>query len=151
MEHKKLFLSGVAALIGGLAQTYFLLWCWSLIAAYSPFASWLVGLGIRGIALRTVVGLADTATTVILCIPAACLLLLLRPRRLWLYTLLAVLPSFVWLNRELPGTVVPLPWGQVILGWVPELLALPGAVCLVRFIASASNNSFKPNPLRGSA
>ncbi|WP_457095883.1 hypothetical protein [Lysobacter sp. P5_B9] len=150
MTLKTLPVSATVAVLVGLAQAYFLLLCWAYIGAYSPLPRWLIGLGLHGPSLRAVVLVIDFLTSVILCIPAALVLLRLRPAKIWLYLALAVVPSFVWLNYHLVGTS---NLGGFVLGWLPELLALPGAAWLLHFlgISGASNNSFKPKPLRGSA
>jgi hypothetical protein len=151
MKSEKLLLSITAALLAGVLQTWFLLWCWAFIASYSPLTGWLLGTGLRGTAFYTTVGLVDLATTVVLCLPVAYVLFQLRPKRIWLYLALAVIPSFIWLNRALPGASFHPPIGQMVLASLSEWAALPVAVWLVRATGGASNKSFKPNPLRGSA
>ena len=150
MQLKTLPASAAIAVAVGLAQTYFLLFCWAYIGAYSPILGWLAGLGLHGSAIRAAIFPFDFLTSVVLCIPAALVLLRLRPARLWLYLVLAVIPSFIWLNRQLVGAS---DLGGFVLGWLPELFALPAAAWLVHFIGKrgAPNNSFKPKPLRGSA
>ena len=150
MQPRALSVSAAIAFVVGLAQTYFLLTCWAYIGAYSPLPHWLVGIGLHGSAFRAAMLPIDFLTSVIICIPAALVLLRLRPAKIWLYLAISVIPSFIWLNRQLVG--VP-NLGHFVLGWLPELFALPAATWLVHFIGmrGAPNNSFKPKPLRGSA
>ena len=150
MQLKTFPMSVAIAVAVGIAQTYFLLFCWAYIGAYSPLLGWLAGLGLNGSAIRAAVFPFDFFTSVALCIPAALVLLRLRPAKIWLYLALAVIPSFIWLNRQLVGGP---NLGDFVLGWLPELFALPAAAWLVHFIGKrgAPNNSFKPKPLRGSA
>jgi hypothetical protein len=150
MQLKTLPISAAIAVAVGCAQTYFLLFCWAYVGAYSPMLGWLVDLGLHGSAIRAAIFPFDFLISVTLCIPAALVLLRLRPAKLWLYLALAVIPSFIWLNRQLVGTS---SLGDFVLGWLPELFALPAAAWLAHFIGKrgASDNSFKPKPLRGSA
>ena len=145
--------SGVAAILIGVAQFYFLLYCWVYIAAYTPLIHWLFDLGLRA-SIRVVLFPVDFLTSVALSLPAGFLLTKLRPAGLRVYLLLAVVPSFLWLNRDVFGSPLLAQSPRwVVLGWLPELLGLPCAVWLVRLMTNrvAPNNSFKPKPLRGSA
>jgi hypothetical protein len=150
MQLKALPISAAIAVAVGFAQTYFLLYCWAYIGAHSPMLGWLADLGLHGSAVRAALFPFDFITSVVLCIPAALALLRLRPAKLRLYLALAVIPSFIWLNRQLVGAS---NLGDFVLGWLPELFALPAAAWLAHFIGKrgASDNSFKPKPLRGSA
>ena len=153
MRLQSVAVSGLAAILLGAAQCYFALYCWAYIAAYSPLPHWLLDLGLRA-SVRAVVFPVDFLTAVVLSLPAGFLLTKLRPARLGLYLLLAVVPGFIWLNRGVVGSPVLAQFpGLMFLGWLPELLALPCAAWLVRLLANraAPNKSFKPNPLRGSA
>ena len=143
-------ISAAVAVAVGLVQTYILLICWAYIGAHSPMLGSLSGLGLHGPALRAAIFPFDFLASVVLCIPAALILLRLRPAKIWLYIALAVIPSFIWLNRHLVGAP---NLDSFVLGWLPELFALPAAAWMVHFIGKrgAPNNAFKPKPLRGSA
>ena len=153
MRLQQVAFPGVAAFFFGLAQCYFTLFCWAYIAAYTPVPQWLFAHGLRA-SVPAIAFPIDFLTTVALSLPVAFLLTRLRPARLGLYLLLAVVPSFIWLNRGIVGSpaLAQFP-GQVALGWLPELLALPCAAWLMLLVTNrvAPNNSFKPKPLRGSA
>jgi hypothetical protein len=152
MKLKTLPVSATVAVLAGLAQTRFLLLCWAYIGTYSPLPRWLIDLGLQGHAFRAALLPIDFLTSVLLSIPAGYLLLKLRPSKLWLYVILAVVPGFIWLNLGLVGNPLPTQVaGSIALGWIPELFALPAAAWLLRFTQGAPNNSFKPNPLRGPA
>ncbi|WP_457098142.1 hypothetical protein [Lysobacter sp. P5_B9] len=145
-------MSATVAVLVGLAQTCLLVLCWAYIAAHSPLPRWLIDLGLQGHAFRAALLPIDFLTSVLLSLPAAHLLLKLRPGKLWPYLILAVFPGFIWLNRGLVGNPLPIQFaGEIALGWIPELFALPAAAWLLRFMSGAPNNSFKPKPLRGSA
>ena len=154
MKLQTLPVSAAAAFVLGLAQSYFLLLCWAYIAVHTPLPRWLIDLGLRGDAFRAVLLPVDFLTSVVISLPAAFALVKLRPARLALYLPLAVVPSFVWLNLGLIGDPMLGQFaGPVVLGWLPELFALPVAVWIVCLVPGrgAPNNSFKPKPLRGSA
>jgi hypothetical protein len=62
----------------------------------------------------------------------------------------AVIPGFIWFNLGRLGN--PFLTEYVFaLGWVPELFALPVAVCLLRFMPNPPAGSSKRTPLRGAA
>ena len=143
-----------AALLLGIVQAYFLTICWGYVAANTAVPHWLVGLGLKDAAFRTVMFPIDFLTSVLLSLPVAFVLTKLRPSKLWLYLVLAVTPAFVWFNYGLVGNPLFSQFpGAFVLGWLPELFALPVAAWLLRFAfkVGAPNNSFKPKPLRGSA
>lgn len=136
--------SAVLATFLGIAQCYFLLFCWAYIAAYSPLPRWLIDLGLHGKTFRAVLFPLDFFTSVVLSLPAAFALLQLRPSKPWLYLLLAVVPGFVWLNLGLIGSPRLTPFaGSIALGWLPELFALPAAAWFIRamFKSGAPDNS----------
>lgn len=144
--NRRLLISGAAAVLLGVAQWYFLAFCWAYISAYSPVTAWLASSGIFGGALPVILWPLDLLVSVILSLPVASVLLQLRPAKLRLYLLLAVVPAFLWLNR---GAVVGPHFGEFALlfaaGWVQQLLALPLAALLVRAVIGpgAPNISFK--------
>lgn len=146
--------SATLSVVVGIAQTWFLLFCWAYIAAYSPLLRWLVDLGLQGGSLRAVLFPLDFLTSVVLSFPAAFALLRLRPSKLWLYLLLAIGPGFVWSNRELIGDPLFAQFaGSFALGWLPQLFALPVAAWILRFLLKpgAPNNSFQGTPNRFAA
>jgi len=144
--NRRLLISGAAAALLGIAQWYLLAFCWAYISAYSPVAGWLASSGSLGGAVPAVLWLVDLLVSVILSLPVAFALLRLRPRKLWLYLLLVVVPGFLWLNR---GAIVSPYFGQFAwsfaAAWVQQLLAVPLAVWLLRAITGGGtpNISFK--------
>ena len=146
--------SACAALAIGIAQMYLLLFSWAYLEAHTSLPSWLLTHGVRGFWFFATLRVFDITWNVCLCLPAAYLLLRLRPRNLWLYLALAVIPAFLWQNRVLlSGEPIALGFTAFLPGMLYELLMLPAAVfVLARVKASVTpNNSFKPKPLRGSA
>ena len=161
MKLRTVSISAVAAVLAGIAQTYLLLATWDYINAYSSLASALLTLGLRGTPLYAVSFVLGFLLTTVLSLPAAFLLTKLRPAKLTIYLLCAVMPSFIWINRSLLDNSFWLTYfGTFALGWVTELLALPFATWLLRKTKkpSAPNNSFKAtvmslddNPAPGAA
>ena len=91
---------GIAAAVAiGIAQTLLMLYCWAYIAAYTPLPHWLLSLGIHGTFFYTLVFIADFLTSVVLCLPAAAVLRQLRPKRLPIYLVAAVIPGVLWQYR----------------------------------------------------
>ncbi|MGY0561339.1 hypothetical protein ACW7G2_11550 [Luteimonas sp. A277] len=142
------------ALLLGVVHFYLLLRFWGLWAAQNPLPSFLITDAGMGEAYRWVLYPVDFLTSVLLSVPLAIILLRLRPSRIWLYVVLAVLPYFAYSNAHLVGDPI---LGQLLpafaFGWVMELLIVPAAVLLAGLLVRrfAPNNSFKPTPLRGAA
>ena len=153
MKLSGLTTSVAAALLIGIVQTYLLVLCWAYIAMYTPLPQWLVAQGVTGNTHRTVMFATDFSISVLLSLPAAFLLRALRPRKLLLYLLLAVLPGFVWQYSNVLGDATLLRNWRFLPGILSALLALPVAALIVQRAKPgvAPNNSFKPKPLRGSA
>lgn len=149
MKINALPLSVAIAALLGIAHYHFLVWCWGYIAQYSPLLGWLVEVGIRGTVLRAVLLPVDFLTSVLISLPAACLLRMLRPAVLWLYLLVAVVPVFIWFNLSLVGNEL-LATYVLAFGWVNELFALPAAVWLLRFISRPTSARLMRVPTRGS-
>ena len=146
MKLQTIPVSAVIAFLLGLLQAYFLLICWAYLNVHSPLPRWLIDTGLRSNALHATLLPIDLFINVILSLPAAFVLVKLRPARISFYLLWAVLPSFVWLNRILIGnTYFWHFFGQFALGWLPALFALPVATWLLSLVTKSSlpNNSFK--------
>jgi len=146
MKLQTISVSAAMAFLLGLVQTYFLPMCWAYLNVHSPLLGWLIDLGLRSTALHATLLPIDLFINVVLSLPAAFVLVKLRPARISLYLLWAVLPPFVWLNRMLIGNMyLGHFFGQFALGWLPALFALPVATWLLSLVAKPSlpNNSFK--------
>ena len=116
----------------GIAQTFLLLYCWAYIAAYTPLPHWLMSAGVHGSFLRAVLFVLDFLTGVGLCIPAAFALCQLRPSKLPIYLLAAVIPGFLWQYRlffQDPSAFHE--FSQFIPGILSTLLVLPMAAAVL--------------------
>ena len=79
-----------------------------------------------GLPWRATIFALDSAVNVVLCIPAAYFLCLLRPRELGIYLVAAVLPGFFWQYRlvfEDPSAFYPIV--PFLPGILTALLMLP--------------------------
>jgi len=127
-----------SAIIVGIAQTLLLLYCWAYIAAYTPLPRWLMSLGLHGMPLRSSLFFLDFLVSVVLCLPAAFALRQLRPRRLPICLIAAVIPGVIWQYRfffQEPSAFRE--FVQFIPGIVSALLVLPVAVVVL-------SRAFKP-------
>ena len=108
-------------------------------------------IGVTGVGFRIAIAAMDFLINVILCLPAAWALLHLGPRHIRANTLLALL-SFAMTEAIALG-VPTLSFGLASwFSYIASLLVLPVSVwLLLKLIGNASNYSFKPRPLRGSA
>jgi hypothetical protein len=139
-------LSSIIAILLGVAQAFALNFCWAYLAAYTPLPLLAHSYGLHGGVARAVTFPIDFFISVVLSLPAAWALTMLRPAKLSLYLLLAVLPPFLWLNSSLIGSpYFSQFFGEIALGWLQELFVLPVATSLMRLMlaVSAPNNSFK--------
>lgn len=126
-------ISSAAAVLLGVVQWYLLLCGWTWINAYSPVAGWLAASGVPDVPLRAVLWPLDLLASIILSLPVAFALLKLRPSRLWLYLLLAIVPGFLWLNRDaFVSSYLGQFAGLLVAGWTQNLLALPLAAWILR-------------------
>lgn len=140
MKSNHLALSVLAALAIGLAQSILLVSAWAYIAAYSPLPTWLLSIGMSGIPWQATIYALDLAVNVLLFIPAAYLLSLLRPRNMLLYLSLAVVPGFVWqyaLVFENPSAFSPLL--PFVPGIITALFVLPLATLVVSRVTRREN------------
>ena len=135
MKPRPLVFSVLTSLVLGIAQATLLMLVWGYLAVNSPLPGWLLGVGLRGAALRAVLFPIDFLINVVLSLPVAFVLLSLRPTRPWLFLAIAVAPYFLWLNFQLVGSSTLAEfWPSFAIGWVQDLFALPAAALVVRLI-----------------
>jgi hypothetical protein len=132
MKIQAIQIAAAIAILLGVVQCFFVTYCWSYIASHSPLIPWLVDLGLRGQGIRAAAWSIDFMINIALSIPMAFALVKLRPKKLGLYLVLAVVSAFIWSNMGLVGN----PYfgqfaGTFVLAWIPQLLALPIAAWLV--------------------
>ena len=99
MKSDNFFMAASVALAVGILQTVLLLCLWAYLATYSPIPLWLVSHGVTGLSLRGTLSIVDWIINILLCLPAAYVLCKLRPRKLPLYLIFAVVPGFLWQYR----------------------------------------------------
>jgi hypothetical protein len=130
---KRSSMSLVAATLLGIAQMYLLTFLWGYIAAYTPLPRWLLTLGLKGTALHVVVFLSDSLLNVILCLPAAYAICRLKPPRLVVYLIVAIVPGFIWEYRLFfSHTSLLKDWAMFVPGVLLALAPLPLAALLLR-------------------
>jgi hypothetical protein len=134
------FLAAPIALALGALQTILLLYSWNYLAVYSPIPSWLVTHGITGFSWKAILYAQDWLINIMLCLPAAYVLCKLRPRKIFVYAVLAVVPSFLWQYRLV--FVDPAAFSNTM-AFLPGILStafmLPAAVALVRLAQRRRN------------
>ena len=133
MKSDNLLLSMLLASVIGIAQMLVLLYFWVEMSLYSHHVPWLLAHGIHGAWLKALVFLGDNTLNLALCLPAAFALCKLRPSKLWLYLILAVIPAFLWNSQLLLTTTAWFNyWTIFIPGALMELLTLPVAVLIAK-------------------
>jgi len=122
MKRDTLLTSSVIAVLLGIIQGQVFITGWSYINLYRYS---LIGHANLRIELWA---------SVVLALPVAFVLLKLRPEKIWLYVLLAIVPVLIMLNLDLVGGALIRPEfaGSFALGWLPEIFALPAAVGMMR-------------------
>jgi hypothetical protein len=127
----------LAALLIGITQMFVIVWFWAGMTLYVQHVPWLLSHGVTGTSLRLLLFFFDNTINLALCLPAAFALRALRPRKLWLYLALAVIPGFLWQSRLLlTDTAWFSYWTIFVPGALMELLTLPVAVLIARSLAT---------------
>lgn len=87
----------------------------------------------KGTLLHAVVFLSDSLLNVILCLPAAYAICRLKPPRLVVYLILAIVPGFIWQYRLFfSDTSLLKDWAIFVPGVFLALVPLPLAALLLR-------------------
>jgi hypothetical protein len=123
----------VAAVLLGIVQMYCVIILWGYISIYTPLPRWLITLGLHGTALHAVVFLGDALLNIIFCLPVAYAICRLKPPRLPVYLILAIVPGFIWQYRLfLTDTSLLKNWTMFVPGVLLALVPLPLAALLLR-------------------
>ncbi|MBS0579297.1 MAG: hypothetical protein JSR36_08555 [Proteobacteria bacterium] len=142
-SRERFWISLAVAILLGILQTYLLLLIWGYISAYTPVPKWLLTHGLKGRTLHSIVFLVDLATSLVLCLPLAYALCTLRPTRLPVYLLAALLPGFIWQYRLfLTDASLLHDVTTFVPGVVLWLLPLPLAATLIKqasFVRTPNN------------
>jgi hypothetical protein len=141
VKYDNFFVAATAALAVGILQAILLRYSWDYLAVHSPIPSWLATHGVTGFSWKATVYAQDWSFNVALCLPAAYILCKLRPRKLFIYLVLAVVPSFLWQYRLV--FIDHAAFGNVVTflpGILLTALMLPVAVALVRLVQRANGD-----------
>jgi len=140
VKSENFFVAVLIALAVGVLQTILLLYSWSYLAVHSPIPSWLATHGATGFSWKAILYAQDWLINITLCLPAAYVLCKLRPRKIFVYLVLAVVPSFLWQHRLVFAD--PAAFSNVM-AFLPGILLtafmLPVAVALVRLAQRRRN------------
>ncbi len=122
MKRDTLPASSVIAVLMGIIQSQIFLTGWGYINLYRYHV-------IGNANLRI-----ELWASILLALPVAFVLLKLRPEKLWLYMVLAIVPGLVMHHLDLVGGALIRPQfaGSFDLNWLPEIYALPAAAALIR-------------------
>ncbi|WP_430388682.1 hypothetical protein [Dyella sp. 20L07] len=135
MKAPTVYIAAAIAILLGIIQYFFAIYCWSYITSHYSLVRWLFDLGLKGEGLKAVAWPIDFIINIALSIPIAMALVKLRPRKRWLYAVLAVLPGLIWANAGLVGSPYAGQFiGTIALGWIQALLAIPVAIWLVSLV-----------------
>ena len=121
------------AVVSGLVSYAAVFYLWNFIPL-NPLTQWLIDNLAGTNWFKPIISIQDFLVNLVLSLPLATALCLLRPRRLLLFTLAALLPAFVWSFR-LPiseGTFLEVMELGFVGGWLVSWLSLPLAVFLLK-------------------
>ena len=140
--------SKVVAILIGVAHFIFLTFCWGYIAMYSPQTPWNLSFEISE-SLKF--SLFDIVVNILLSFPAGYLIYKLQPRKLLLYIALAIVPSFLWLNRNFiiePSNVFEYTsWYMFLPGWLYLLFSIPVAILIIHRLTIRLTRTAAAQPL----
>ncbi len=131
----RLIVNSIAAVVIGFLGSLLILYAVGLLArtAGLDMVRWAARVFGDGFWLDLFFWVEDFLIAVVLSLPVATLLCLLRPRRLLIYTLFAVVPTFLFWNWSWVGDPhFASLWPSVLAAWSGQLLMVPFAVLLVR-------------------
>jgi len=140
VKSDNLIVATLIALVVGISQVVLLLYAWTYIAVHSPIPSWLAMHGVTGFSWKVVVYVQDWLINITLCLPAAYVLCKLRPFKLFIYLILAVVPGLLWQYRLV--FVDPQAFSNFTTFLPGALLAvfmLPAAAAIVRLAQRHGN------------
>lgn len=137
MKSDNLLRSVAAALIIGVAQMFVLIYFWEWMTLYVQHLPWLLSHGVHGVWLKALLFVFDNSINVALCLPAAFAICSLRPRRLVMYVVVAVLPGFLWDYRLFfMNTTLFQNWSVFLPGALSAAFTLPAALYVSRLLAA---------------
>ena len=132
----RLIVNSIAATVIGFLGSLLILYAVGLLARASlglGTVQWAARVFGDGFWLDLFFRVQDLLIAVVLSLPVAALLCLLHPRRLLIYTLFAVVPTFLFWNWSWVGNPnFASLWWFILAAWTAQLLTVPIAVLLVQ-------------------
>lgn len=140
MNSDNFFAASLVALVVGVLQAILVLYAWDYIAVHSTIPSWLATHRVTGFSWKAILYAQDWLINITLCLPAAYVLCKLRPRRIFVYLILAVVPSLLWQYRL--AFTDPAAFGRstyFLPGAVLAVFMLPAAAAIIRLVQRRKN------------
>jgi len=152
MKFEGLPISASASVLIGIVQWMFALTCFAYITVYEPWTMWLIAHGVTGPALTFITYLLSFIIATVLFLPGAYAICKLRPKKLIIYTALAMLSFILWENRLLISEPERLtlfgPWYAFFPRWIFPYTPFPFAVFLMHRLTKRSS-TFRPSASTG--
>jgi len=105
---------------------------WTYIAQHTPLIDWFIENEEMAEWFRVIGIIHDFLLNIILGLPLAILIYLLRPKNYFLYLGLALLPSFIWTHSVwLNDADFIQHWPFIVSGWTMELFCVPIALMII--------------------
>ena len=137
--------SSLAAILIGVAHYFFIAYRWGHSLSVSPALNWVVSIDVSFLARKLMLYSLEFIAHVLLSFPAAFAICKLKPKKHIQYLILAILPSFIWINSQLilhPISVIDLqPWDVTLKNFVYGLTAIPVSFFIIHLVATRSNRA----------
>lgn len=135
------YFSVALAALFGLISYFFTAVSWFYIREYNPIIDWLIDNLTDAVWLQLSIYMNDFLINIVLAFPLALLINSLRPQKYILYLVVALLPTFVLLNRAwVMNSSFNELWPSIVAYWPQQLFCAPIALLII--------NSFKRNSLQ---
>ena len=152
MKAERLLISASTSILVGIVQWIFSITCFAYIVVYEPWTMWFIANGVTGQSLTVLTYLVSFLVGVVLFLPGAYAICKFKPRKLVLYTALAILPYILWESRFLFSESNQLfhlvPWYSFVFGLLFGPSIFVAAVFLVYRLTRRSS-SFRPSASTG--
>lgn len=141
------------AIVLGLAHFSFLHYCWGLkpifspLLKFSPFFNWISTFETGLLNRKVIFYFFDFTIHILLSLPFAYIIKILRPKSKGIFLLLAILPSFFWVNTIYitnPIAAMDLvPWSVTLSTFIYGFLPIPLALLIIEKLSRYKNHNDK--------
>ncbi len=133
--------SSLIAILIGIAHYILIAYCWGQSPSHSPLLSWVSNFDLSLIVGKLTFYTLEFIAHVLFSFPAAYVVYKLQSTKGFGYLILAILPSFLWINRYLitePIAIIDLqPWDITLTNLVYGITAIPISLFIIYKITTS--------------